>query len=59
MLSCPAWRKAPIATKYAYCSTETWTKFNTEIIADKYKTWLGKDGCMRVETACRVWNARL
>ena len=47
------WRNAPIATKYAYCSTETWNKFNTEIIADKYKTWLGKD------QGSRVWNVGL
>ncbi|CAE7905694.1 unnamed protein product [Symbiodinium sp. KB8] len=38
-IMCLLMRNAPIATKYAYCSTETWNKFNTEIIADKYKTF--------------------
>ncbi|CAE7496887.1 unnamed protein product [Symbiodinium natans] len=38
-LMCLLMRNAPIATKYAYCSTETWTKFNREIINDKYKTF--------------------
>ena len=36
---CLLMRNAPIATKYAYCSTETWTKFNTEIISDEYKAF--------------------